>query len=66
MNGINSVELKSDELWLAGDGSDELAEAIADKVVGMGAGLLELSQPTAGLEDVFIQMTSQAEQGGGQ
>ena len=59
MNGINSVELKSDELWLAGDGTDDLAEAVADKVVGMGAGLLELSQPSAGLEDVFIQMTNQ-------
>lgn len=63
LSGVKSIELKSDELWLAGDGTDDLAEAVAEKVVGMGAGLLELSQPGTGLEDVFIEMTNQVERG---
>lgn len=61
LSGVQSVEIKSDELWLAGDGSDELAESIAEKVVGLGAGLIEFSQPAVDLEDIFIQMTSQSQ-----
>lgn len=57
LQGVTSVEKNSEGLLITTEGSDELVEKISEKVVGLGAGLLELSQPSAGLEDIFIQMT---------
>jgi len=55
--GVTSVEKSGEGLLVATNGSDDLVEAISGKVVELGAGLVELSQPTAALEDIFIQMT---------
>jgi ABC-2 type transport system ATP-binding protein len=63
MEGVLSVKTGGDGLLLNTAGSDELIEKIAEKVVGMGVGLLELSQPTAALEDIFIEMTDRHQNG---
>lgn len=57
LSGVTSVERNNDGLMAMTNGSDELVESIADKVVGIGAGLIELTHPSAALEDIFMQMT---------
>lgn len=56
--GVTHVDLSGPVLTVHGSGSEELIEAIAEKAVARKAGLIELTQPEAGLEDVFIQLTS--------
>lgn len=43
------------------DGSDDVAPAIAERVVGSGAGLHELRQESLNLEDVFLKVTTSEE-----
>lgn len=57
--GVESVNLQQDSLHIVTDGSEDVLERLAEAAVSSGAGLVELSQPSAGLEDVFIQLTGQ-------
>lgn len=59
INGIVGVESAGDGFMITANGGAEISEKIADHVVGLGAGLVELSQPSAGLEDIFINLTNQ-------
>ncbi len=60
--GVQSVELHNDSLQLVTTGTDELVEKVSEAVVSSGAGLIELTQPTAALEDIFMQLTGQSVQ----
>lgn len=59
LKGVDSVELQSDQIRVLTDGSDTVLEKLSEIAVGSGAGLIEFTQPSAGLEDVFIQLTGQ-------
>jgi ABC-2 type transport system ATP-binding protein len=56
--GIDSVEVKGMHLKVQTHGEEETIEAISEKAVACGAGLLELSVPDSGLEETFIQLIS--------
>jgi ABC-2 type transport system ATP-binding protein len=58
MNGVVGVDVSGQNLNVHGQGSEEFIEALAEAAVAKRAGLLELSQPETGLEDIFIQLTS--------
>lgn len=44
------------------DGSDDVCEKLAAQVISQGAGLVEMRNDTADLEDIFLQLTSSEEQ----
>ncbi len=58
VNGVTRVEISGQALQVHGETSEEMIEALAEAAVTKRAGLLELSQPEAGLEDIFIQLTT--------
>jgi ABC-2 type transport system ATP-binding protein len=43
------------------DGSKEVSQAIAARVVGLGVGLLELREETFNLEEIFLKLTTNEE-----
>lgn len=43
------------------DGNKEVAQALAAKVVSLGAGLLELREEASNLEDIFLKLTTSEE-----
>lgn len=55
--GVESVQIQQNALQVVTDGTEDVLEKVSEAAVQSGAGLLELSQPSAGLEDVFIQLT---------
>jgi len=59
INGITTVEQAGNNLSVQGASTEELIEAISEKAVEKRAGLIELMQPEAGLEDIFIELTTQ-------
>jgi ABC-2 type transport system ATP-binding protein len=61
VKGVSNVEVKGLTLSIQGESSEESIEAIAEAAVTKNAGLLELTQPEGGLEDIFIQLTSQVQ-----
>lgn len=46
------------------DGNKETAQLLAARVVGQGAGLLELREETSNLEDIFLKLTTSEESQG--
>lgn len=56
--GVTGVEANGQQIRVLGSGSEDFVEGIVDAVVGQKGGLLELSQPEAGLENIFIKLTS--------
>jgi ABC-2 type transport system ATP-binding protein len=58
ISGVTAVATQGDSLLVTTNATDEMTEKIADQVVGLGAGLIELTQPDAGLEDIFIRLTN--------
>lgn len=58
MNGVVSVDVTGQNLSVHGNATEEMIEALSEAAVTKRAGLIELSQPEAGLEDIFIQLTS--------
>jgi ABC-2 type transport system ATP-binding protein len=59
ISGITTVDQSGNSLRVQGASTEELIEAISEKAVEKRAGLIELSQPEAGLEDIFIELTTQ-------
>jgi ABC-type uncharacterized transport system ATPase subunit len=49
------------QLEIDTDGSKEISQALAAKVVGAGVGLLELREETFNLEDIFLKLTTSEE-----
>jgi ABC-2 type transport system ATP-binding protein len=58
--GVTGVDIDGHQLKVHGANSEELLEAVSELAVQKRAGLLELSQPEAGLEDIFIELTTQS------
>ncbi len=59
VGGVTSVEINGNNLKVHGTGTEELIEAVSELAVAKRAGLVELSHPEAGLEDIFIELTTQ-------
>jgi len=58
LTGVTGVEPNGQHIRVLGSGSEEFIEGIVDSVVSQKGGLVELSQPEAGLENIFIKLTS--------
>lgn len=58
LSGVSAVDVSGQSLRVHNTGTEDVIEAIAEAAVTKKAGLLEMSQPEAGLEDIFIQLTS--------
>lgn len=58
LSGVTGVDLTGQNLRVHGDATEEMIEAISEAAVTKRAGLIGLSQPEAGLEDIFIQLTT--------
>lgn len=59
---VKNVNLDVDRFEIAFEGGDESLEKLAQHIVGKGAGLIEMIEPTKGLESAFIQLTSHSNQ----
>lgn len=60
--GVRAVNAyDSGQLEIDTDGSKEISQALAAKVVGAGVGLLELREETFNLEDIFLKLTTSEE-----
>ncbi len=59
ITGVTSVDVNGNTLRVHGASSDELIEAVSEAAVSKRAGLIELSQPETGLENIFIELTTQ-------
>lgn len=60
--GVQTVTNKSGETFeIDTDGSKDVAQQIAARVVSSGAGLLELREEAFNLEDVFLKLTTSEE-----
>jgi len=59
LSGVNSVQSHKDHIQIKIDSSDDTIEAVAQHVVENKAGLLELRSEGAGLEEIFIKLTSE-------
>ena len=59
VSGITGVNLSGTQIRVQGNMSEDILEAIAETAVKERAGLIELTQPDAGLENIFIELTSQ-------
>ena len=58
LNGVQKVEVTGERIKISIHGTDDLLESISQAAIEKNAGLLEMSQADAGLEDIFIQLTS--------
>lgn len=58
VNGVQAVSQENGTIQVEIDSNEETVEAIASHVVNKGAGLMELRSTAAGLEDIFIKLTS--------
>ncbi len=59
VSGVTEVEMSGMQIRVQGHLSDDLIEKISEAAVQQRAGLLEMTQPDAGLENIFIELTSQ-------
>ncbi len=59
--GVHSVTNKGESFEIDTDGSKDVAQQIAARVVSSGAGLLELREEAFNLEDVFLKLTTSEE-----
>ncbi len=59
---VKRVNLDVDRLEIDFEGGDDSLEKIAQLIVNKGAGLVEMIEPTKGLESAFIQLTSHSNQ----
>jgi len=57
-SGVRGVRVEGPKIIVSGECTDDLVENLAGLAVAERAGLLELSHPDAGLEDIFMQLTS--------
>jgi ABC-2 type transport system ATP-binding protein len=55
---VKTVELQKDRFQIDFVGGDEAIEKLTQIVVSSGAGLVELTEPSQGLESAFIKLTS--------
>lgn len=63
-NGVEAVNPSNGSIGITiGEGEDTV-EALAEYIVNQKVGLLELTSKSAGLEDIFIKLTSKTEMGG--
>ena len=60
--GITEVKMSGVQIRVQGNLNDDLIEKIAEAAVQQRSGLIELTQPDAGLENIFIELTSQQQQ----
>lgn len=59
ISGITGVDVNGTHLKVHGVNSEDMIEAVSEAAIHQRAGLIELSHPERGLEDIFIQLTSQ-------
>ncbi len=59
VSGVTDVNMSGTQIRVQGNMSEDSLEAIAEAAVNQRAGLVELTQPDAGLENIFIELTSQ-------
>lgn len=59
---VKRVKLDVDRFEIDFEGGDDSLEKIAQLIVNKGAGLVEMIEPTKGLESAFIQLTSHSNQ----
>jgi ABC-2 type transport system ATP-binding protein len=59
IDGVKNVETHGDRITIRIQGTDDVLETISKAAIDKKTGLLEMSQPEGGLEDIFIQLTSQ-------
>jgi ABC-2 type transport system ATP-binding protein len=58
LKGVSGVDVSGQTLRVHGVQGEDSIEAIAELAVTKRTGLIGLSQPESGLEDIFIQLTS--------
>lgn len=58
LKGVTSVDVSGMEIKVHGSTSEEFIESVAEMAMNKQAGLVALAPSSAGLEDVFIQLTS--------
>lgn len=58
VSGVTSVTSSGESLSITLEGAEDVIEAVADLCVQKKSGLVELVQPEADLENIFIQLTS--------
>lgn len=57
LNNVKDAKSTGNYIEVHTDGSDEAIEKVSEKIVSIGAGLLELQASSLTLEDIFIELT---------